>query len=67
MPRFDCGPMISDRGEACPATLSDLEFPDLGGPALDDEEIEDTLRGMGETGFERPDPGEPGGTVSTRS
>jgi antitoxin (DNA-binding transcriptional repressor) of toxin-antitoxin stability system len=29
--------------------MGDLDFPDLGGPALDDAEIEATLRGMGET------------------
>lgn len=28
--------------------MGDLDLPDLGGPALDDDEIEETLRGMGE-------------------
>ncbi|WP_327699092.1 type II toxin-antitoxin system Phd/YefM family antitoxin [Streptomyces sp. NBC_00459] len=29
--------------------MGELDIPDLGGPVLDDEEIEGTLRGMGET------------------
>ncbi|MGW2782081.1 type II toxin-antitoxin system Phd/YefM family antitoxin [Streptomyces populi] len=28
--------------------MGDLDFPDLGGPVLDDDEIEATLRGLGE-------------------
>ncbi|MEO3752391.1 type II toxin-antitoxin system prevent-host-death family antitoxin [Streptomyces sp. B6B3] len=28
--------------------MGDLDLPDLGGPALDDDEINATLRGMGE-------------------
>lgn len=28
--------------------MGDLDIPDLGGPVLDDEEIETTLRGTGE-------------------
>ncbi|MGW0816233.1 type II toxin-antitoxin system Phd/YefM family antitoxin [Streptomyces viridiviolaceus] len=28
--------------------MGDLDIPDLGGPVLDDDEIEETLRGMGE-------------------
>jgi prevent-host-death family protein len=27
--------------------MGELDIPDLGGPVLDDEEIEETLRGMG--------------------
>ncbi|MFL5997047.1 MAG: type II toxin-antitoxin system Phd/YefM family antitoxin [Streptomyces sp.] len=30
--------------------MGDLDIPDLGGPVLDDDEIEATLRGMGEEG-----------------
>lgn len=28
--------------------MGDLDIPDLGGPVLDDDEIAETLRGMGE-------------------
>ncbi|MCX3062191.1 hypothetical protein [Streptomyces beihaiensis] len=28
-------------------SMGDLDLPDLGGPALSDEEIDETLRGMG--------------------
>ncbi|MGW0333115.1 type II toxin-antitoxin system Phd/YefM family antitoxin [Streptomyces sp. NPDC003011] len=31
--------------------MGDLDFPDLGGPVLDDDEIEATLRGMGGAGI----------------
>ncbi|MDT0346823.1 type II toxin-antitoxin system Phd/YefM family antitoxin [Streptomyces litchfieldiae] len=33
--------------------MGDLDLPDLGGPALDDDEIEATLRGMGDAAASR--------------
>jgi prevent-host-death family protein len=35
--------------------MGDLDIPDLGGPVLEDDEIEATLRGMGESPTEGTD------------